>query len=421
MKLGTKLVVLSVVGFTSGLPYLLVGATLSAWLTRAGVDLTRVGLLSLATVPYAIKVAWAPLCDRFVPPLFSRLGRRRGWMVPAQLGVAASLWALGGENLARSPMRVAALALLCAFFSATNDIATDAYQTDLLLPHERGPGASATVLGYRLAMLVGGGLALGLADRLPFALVYHALATVMVLGAAATVLSPEPPEAARPPSLSASIVDPLSAFFARPAATATLAFLFFYRLGDLLVSTMATPFLLSLGFSAAEIGAVNQALGIGATIVGSIAGGAIVARQGLFRSLFAFGILQAVTNLGYALLARAGANHAGLVVVVAIDNLCAGLGVAGSVALLMSLCDRRFSATQFALLTSVAGVGGRLLGGGSGFMAAKVGWTAFFVATMLPTLPALALLVSINRRGALKSLDDPPMKEHEQPSRDRRG
>jgi MFS transporter, PAT family, beta-lactamase induction signal transducer AmpG len=390
-----KLAVLTAVGFASGLPYLLVGSTLSAWLTHAGVDLTSVGLLSLVTVPYSIKVFWAPLCDRFAP----RGARRRGWMVPAQLGVAGALWALGGVDLLREPSRVAILALACAFLSATNDIVTDAYQTDLLLPEERGPGASAAVLGYRTAMLVGGGLALGLADRVRFAVVYRALAGLMLLGVVATLLSPEPPEAERPASLRDSILLPLRAFFARPSAWATLAFLFCYRLGDTLVSTMAPPFLLSLGFSATEIGAVNQALGIGATIVGSVAGGAVVARLGLYRSLFVFCVLAAGTNLGYALLGRAGANHAGLVAVVAVDNLCGGLAVAASVVLVMTLCDRRFSATQYALLTSVAGVGGRLLGGGSGWLASRVGWPLYFAATLLPSLPALLLLGRL--KGAL--------------------
>jgi PAT family beta-lactamase induction signal transducer AmpG len=386
-----KLFILGAVGFASGLPYLLVGSTLSAWLTLAGVDIAQVTLLSLVTVPYSAKLLWAPLLDRFRPPLG---GRRRGWMVPAQLGISILLWAMGGT---REPLRLAALALACASLSATNDILSDAYQTDLLDPGERGPGASAVVFGYRCAMLIAGGLLLGLSEKFPFGLLYHGMALLMLPFTLVTALAPEPPTSASPSSLRQSIVDPLRDFFARPRALTTLAFLFLYRLGDTVVSTVANPFLLQRGYSAAEIGAVNQALGIAATIAGSLAGGVLVARAGLFRSLFACGFLAAVTNLGYSALAFVPRTHVGLVTVVAIDNLCSGLTVAATVTLIMSLCDRRFSATQFALLTSVAGLGGRLVAGGSGWLAARIGWGPFFVATLLPAVPALWLLTRLPR------------------------
>jgi PAT family beta-lactamase induction signal transducer AmpG len=384
-----KLAFLVAVGFASGLPYLLVGSTLSAWLTTRGVALEAVGVLTLVTVPYSIKFTWAPLFDRFSPGF---LGRRRGWMVLMQLAIAALLFALGGIDPARAPFPLAVLALACAFFSATNDILTDAYQTDLLLPEERGPGASAAVFGYRAAMLVGGGLALALVEKIPFGTIYRGLALLMIPFTIATALAPEPPESPRPASLRESIVQPLAEYFSRENAIAALVFLLFYRLGDTLVSAMATPFLLGHGYSPAEIGAVNQVLGIGATIVGSVSGGALIARVGLSRSLYVAGALQAVTNLGYAWLAHSPRTHAGLVAVVAVDNLCGGLGVAATVALVMSLCDRRFSATQFALLTSASGLGGRLAAGGSGWLAAKLGWPLFFVATLAPMAPALLFL-----------------------------
>jgi PAT family beta-lactamase induction signal transducer AmpG len=384
-----KLFVLGIIGFASGLPYLLVGSTLSAWLTLAGVEIEKVTLLSLVTVPYSAKLLWSPLLDRYAPPF---LGRRRGWMVLSQLALFALLWAMGGVDPARSPLPLAALALACAFVSATNDILSDAYQTDLLDPSERGPGASAMVFGYRCAMLIAGGLALGLSQKLPFGTLYRGLALLFLPLALFTALAPEPPSSPIPASLRDSLVEPLRDFFTRPHATATLLFLLLYRLGDILVSTVANPFLLQRGYSPAEIGAVNQALGIAATIGGSLAGGTLVARAGLRRSLFLCGLLQAVTNLGYAALAFLSRSHLALVSVVAVDNLCAGLGVAATVSLIMSLCDRRYSATQFALLTSVAGLGGRLVAGGSGWLAAHLGWGPFFVATLLPAVPALWLL-----------------------------
>jgi PAT family beta-lactamase induction signal transducer AmpG len=312
-------------------------------------------------------------------------------MVYAQLGTAAALFALGGVD-PRAPARVAAVALVAAVLSATNDLLTDAYQTDLLEPDERAAGAAAAVLGYRVAMLVSGGLALVLADRLSWGAVYRVMSAGMLIGVVAAVLAPEPPRVEAPRTLAESVAAPLVDFFGRPRALATLVFVTLYRFGDTVATAMVQPFLLSRGFSPSEIGTVNQGLGVGATIAGTLAGGALVRPLGLRRALFLFGALQAGANLGYAALATAGRNHALLLGAITADNLCNGLGIAASVAFLMSLCNRRFSATQFALLTSVSSLSGRLVGGASGWAAERLGWPAFFVATALVALPALALL-----------------------------
>jgi len=401
VRFGSRRVrLLPLVGFASGLPYLLSGATLSARLNAAGVDLTTLGLFALVALPYSFKFAWAPLLDRFTVPL---LGRRRGWMVVLQLAVACAIAALGVADPRTAPLSVAALALCLTFVSASLDVVSDAYNADVLEPAERGPGGAAFVLGYRTAMLLSGSVALILADHLPWRTVYFGFAGAMLVGVGATLLAPEPANVRPPPSLSAAVVEPLRDYFARPHALAVLAFLTLYRLGDTVAVALLTPFLLRLGFSMSEIGTVNQGVGLFATIVGALVGGGLVERLGLYRALLIFGILQALTNAGYCLLALVGPHHALLVAAVAVDNLCTGLATAASVAFLLSLCNPRFSATQLSLLTSATGLAGRLLSASSGYLAARTGFAGFFALTIALALPALALLIDLRRRGLFRA------------------
>jgi PAT family beta-lactamase induction signal transducer AmpG len=390
---------LPLVGFASGLPYLLGGATLSARLSQSGVDLTTLGLFALVALPYSLKFLWAPLLDRFTVPL---LGRRRGWMVALQLAVAGAIAALGAADPRTAPLSVAALALVLAFFSASLDVVSDAYNADVLEPPERGPGGAAFVLGYRTAMLLSGGLALILADHLPWRTVYFGFAAAMLVGVLATLFAPEPATVRPPASLGAAVAEPLYDYFTRPHALAILLFVTLYRLGDTVAVALVTPFLLHLGFGNSEIGAVNQGVGLAATIVGTLIGGGLVERLGLYRALLTFGVLQALTNAGYCLLAVVGPHHTLLVVAVAVDNLCTGLATTASVAFLLSLCNPRFSATQFALLTSTAGLAGRLLAATSGYLAARTGFAGFFGLTIVLAAPALALLVELRRRGVFR-------------------
>lgn len=392
-----RMLLLVALGFASGLPLLLTGSTLSAWLTEAGVDLGRVGLLTLVALPYSLKFLWAPLLDRY---RLAWLGRRRGWMIAAQLALVVAIVALGGVDPVRAPGVTAALALAVAFVSASQDIVSDAYKTDLLEPAERAAGGAVYVFGYRLAMLTSGALALRLVDVLhDWRLVYWLMAIGMAPGILATLLAPEPPPAEAPRSLRAALVEPLSDFFARPAAIAILAFLACYRVSDLVANAMLTPFLLKTHFTNTEIADATKLMGLAATIVGALAGGWLVARAGLRRSLLLFGALQAITNLGYWYLSIVGKDTTVLWAAVGIHNLCVGLSVAAAEAFIMSLCNRRFSATQYALLSSAAGAFGRLLGGASGYIAAEWGFPDFFLLTVLCGAPALMILLRLKQLG----------------------
>jgi PAT family beta-lactamase induction signal transducer AmpG len=386
---GPRVRMLAALGFASGLPYLLTGSTLSARLANAGVDLATIGLLSLASMPYSLKPLWAPLLDRYRPPGMSR---RRGWIALTQLGLSAAIAWLAVCDERTSPTGLAVAALVVVALSASQDIVCDAYQTDLLEPEERAAGGATFVFGYRVAMVVAGGLALILADHLRWRTVYLLLAAVMALGLLATVRAPEPPGGAAPRTLGEAVVAPVRDLARRPGAGTALAFLVLYRIGDIVAVNLAPVMLIEMKFSNSEIGAALKGLGLAATIAGALGGGSLVARWGLPRSLWIFGLLQGVTNLGYSALSALGKQHALMWTVVGIDNLAGGLGMAATVALLMALCDKRYSATQFAILSAATGVGGRLAGAGAGWAAQRLGWPIFFVATAAVALPGLALL-----------------------------
>jgi len=383
-------------GFASGLPLALTSGTLQAWLTVIGADLRTIGLFTLAGIPYTVKFLWAPLMDRFVPPW---LGRRRGWMVAAQSGLIAGLvaMALSGpteRGSAEALWVIGVLALLVAFASASQDIVFDAYRTDVLRPSERGFGAALSVTGYRLAMLVSGAGALILSERIGWSKTYGLMAALLVLGVATTVLSPEPETVADAPrSLREAVWNPVTEFFARSAAPWFLLMIVLYKIGDAFAGTLTTAFLIrGVGFSPTEVGVVNKGLGLGATIVGALMGGALMARLGLFRSLLLFGCLQAFSNLFFMLLAWVGKSYPVMISAIAVENLAGGMGTASFVALLMSLCDHRYTATQFAALSALAALGRVFVGPPSGYLVEAVGWVWFFFLTFLAALPGLWLV-----------------------------
>jgi len=379
-------------GFSSGLPLALTAGTLQAWLAVESVDIRTIGLFTLVGQPYTYKFLWAPLMDRFTPPFF---GRRRGWLIVTQVALLGAIAFMGTMSPSESPWLLAALALGVAFLSASQDIVFDAYRADILREAERGAGAAISVLGYRLAMLVSGGGALVLADQfLGWTAMYFVMAALMGVGIVAAWFAPEPEEAVRAPAtLASAISEPLKEFFARQGAWMLLLLIVLYKLGDAFAGSLTTAFLIQgPGFSATEVGAINKALGLVATILGALLGGAWMVRLGLYRALLGFGILQAVTNLGFVLLAVVGKNYAVMVAAIAAENLCGGMGTAAFVALLMSLCDRRFSATQYALLSALSAVGRVYVGPASGFLVSAIGWAPFFFVTFLIALPGLALL-----------------------------
>lgn len=388
-----KMAALLLLGFASGLPLFLTSRTLQAWMTLEGVDLGAIGLFSLVALPYSLKFLWSPLLDRFVPPF---LGRRRGWLVIAQVGLTVAIAAMALQNPKQSLQLLGINALLIAFFSASQDIAFDAYRTDLLEQREMGAGAAISVLGYRVALLVTGSLALILADQMPWPLVYLCLAGLMLLSVLYSAWAPEPTGGDRPPETLADAVRlPFLEFFQRSGiwrGALILVFIVLYRFGDALVNNMATPFLLQTGFSQTDIGAIQGGMGLLATIVGILAGGALLSQLGINRSLWVFGGLQALSNLAYFGLADLGQNYSAMVLAINVENFCGGLGTAGFVAFLMSLCNPSFSATQYALLSSLMAVSRDILVAPAGKLAEQTGWPLFFLLTLVAAVPGLALL-----------------------------
>ena len=390
---------LLVLGFASGLPLALTSGTLQAWATVEGVPLQEIGFLTLVGTAYTIKFLWAPLVDRYAPPL---LGRRRGWMLVTQVLLAAAILAMGALSPSSALMPLALLAVLVAFLSATQDIAFDAYCTDVLRKEERGAGAAIKVMGYRLAMIVSGGLALIMADQwIGWANTYMVMGGLMLLCALATLWAPEPEHVARAPrSLREAVAEPLHEFFTRRGALSVLLLIVLYKLGDAFAGALSTTFLIrGAGFTPTEVGTVNKVLGLAATIIGALAGGSLMARWGLYRSLMAFGLLQAVSNLAYWLIAVSPKSIWLMGAAVGLENLCGGLGTAAFVGLLMALCRQRFSATQFALLSALSAVGRTYLAGPlTPPLVEHLGWPGFFLVTVVIALPGLLLLYLLRGR-----------------------
>ncbi|MES1022366.1 MFS transporter [Gloeocapsa sp. BRSZ] len=387
------MVALLLLGVSSGLPLLLTSKTLQAWMTVEGVDLKSIGLFSLVALPYSLKFLWAPILDRFALPF---LGRRRGWLIALQIGLILAIAFMGFQQPAQALQLLAINALFVAFFSATQDIAGDAYRADILAEKEMGAGAAVFVLGYRVALLITGSLALILADRISWTSVYLLMASVMIIGVIGTLIAPEPEGHIQlPASLSEAVLLPFGEFFQRLGALTgffILCFIVLYKLGDALVNNMSTPFLLQIGFTQTDIGAIQGGMGLIATIVGALAGGAILSKIGINRSLWLFGGLQAISNLAYFMQAQLGRNYPFMVLTINIENFCAGLGTAAFVAFLMSLCNQRFSATQYALLSSLMAVSRDILVAPAGALAESTGWSLFFIISIVAAIPGLLLL-----------------------------
>jgi MFS transporter, PAT family, beta-lactamase induction signal transducer AmpG len=384
-------------GFASGLPLAMSGSTLGTWMTKAGVNLKTIGLFALVSLPYSFKFLWAPLLDRFSLPF---LGRRRGWIALTQLGLALGIWATGSVDPRSAPVVMAAAALVVAFFSASQDIVSDAYRTDVLPAEERASGTSTFVLGYRIAMLVSGAGALALSDYLAWPTVFKIMALLMLPMIAITWLSPEP-EAVRPPrTVADAFTKPFLDFFARKSALVGIAFIMLYKLGDYVASGMIQPFLIKTGFSGTEIAAWYKLVGFTAMTIGVLLGGGMVTKLGVRKALLLFGILASVTNSGYLALSLLGKNHALLAGAIAVHNLSSGMAETAFMAFLMSLCNKSFSATQFALLSSASTVLGRTLGAGAGYLITAAGWPVFFATTMAMAAPALVMLRFLPKEGS---------------------
>lgn len=378
-------------GFSSGLPLALTGSTLQAWLTVSGADIMTIAWFSWIGIPYLLKFLWSPLMDRFVPPF---LGRRRGWMLLTQLALVAGIAGMAISPPTAKLWLLGCLALWVAFASASQDIVIDAYRTDLLSAPERGMGAAVSVFGYRVAMLASGGLALILADRIGWRQTFFVMAALMAVGIATSLVAPEPEVRVTPPrSLREAVVEPLKDLLSRPGALQLLALIALYKFGDALAGTLTTAFLIrGVGFSLTDVGTINKVLGLASLLAGGLVGGVLLVRMSLTRALLLFGVLQAVSNLSFAILAWAGKSYPLLVFAVGFENFASGMGTAAFVAFAMALCNHSFSATQYALLSALAALGRILFGPVTGGIVETVGWANFFVLTFVAALPGLWLV-----------------------------
>ncbi|MFN4062814.1 MFS transporter [Azoarcus communis] len=477
---GWRLFAILVLGFASGLPLALTGQAMQAWLTIDGVDLATIGFFGLVGVPYTFKFLWAPLMDRFEPPL---LGRRRGWLVITQFALAALLWWMSTLSPIGTPVLFAAAAVLIAFLSASQDVVVDAYRTDLLPEEERGLGASIHVFAYRLAMILSGGIALIWAGQwASWPRVYQTMSFIMLGCAVVSLLALPRVSAALKPldsdpkrelvgfvAMLAGVVagyfiarqtlilfglDPddanrwiqllfilaeiavalplaawaakragfetlnrsLSSYFDQRGAAAFLALIILYKLGDAFAGSLTTPFLIKgMGFSQEEVGIANKVIGLWLTILGAFIGGLIMMRLALYRSLLLFGVLQLVSNFGFYLLAQLGKGAWGavdvpafdwvivsladpatldwlLLTVIAGENISGGMGTVAFVALLMSLCNQRFTATHYAMLSAFAAVGRIYVSPLSGVLSQSIGWPAFFLFSIVVAVPGVVMV-----------------------------
>lgn len=402
-----------VLGFASGLPLLLTYSTLSAWLATAGVRRAAIGAFALVGTPYAFKFLWSPLIDRLPPPL--PLGRRRGWGITIQILLIGAILSLGACNPRHNLTLMGVLSLLVAFLSASQDIVIDAWRVEILKTDQQGPGAGMIQTGYRLAMLASGAGSLVIAARVGWFAAYATMAALLGAGILVFLLGPEPkvPEkTARAGTgeregvrqwLATAVTGPFADFMRRPLWPVILIFIVGYKLGEALAGGMATPLYISLGFSLQEIAAVSKLVGFFATVVGALLGGVVTARFGFRRSLLLCGVLQSAGNLFYVLQAVGGHRLGYLALCVCAENITGAMAGAALIGYLSSLCSPAFTATQYALLSSLAAVGRTLVASSGGVLAEKLGWAPFFLLTTVAAAPALILLLWIGPRDHLQN------------------
>jgi PAT family beta-lactamase induction signal transducer AmpG len=434
--LNARMLICIFLGFTSGLPLFTLVYLVQAWLRSEGVNLKEIGLFALIQFPYTWKFIWAPLMDRFVPRLPGwRPGRRRGWMLVTQILVAGAIASLGIVSPRDSIWTVAALTALVAFFGASQDIVIDAYRRELLHDTEQGLGNAVHVNAYKIAALVPGSLALILSDHLPWATVFAFTAAFMLPGMIMTLVVREPEVHGAPPkNLRAAVVEPFREFILRDGwlgALFVLGFIFLYKLGDVMATTLSTSFFLDIGFSRTEIGVIAKTTAFGASLAGGIIGGIWLMKIGIGRGLWIFGFLQMVSTLGFAWLTQFGPGATGLAptyhiataisqhatqllaalgsswtvqldpklfalaIVYGFETFATGLTLAAFTAYIASTTDPRYTATQFALFTSLASVPRTLASAASGYVVAQFGWFHYFIACTLLAVPGMLLLFRI--------------------------
>jgi PAT family beta-lactamase induction signal transducer AmpG len=397
-----KMIVIMALGAASGFPNQITESTLQAWLKDFGVTNTQIGILTYVSIPYLLKFLWAPLLDRYPLPL---LGRRRGWILASQFALATTVLLLAIQDPSASLVPVAICAVAIVFFSATQDIVIDAYRTDVSKPEERGLAAAANNLGYRSAAWIAFAVALVIADSFGWRLALYIIAAVMAAFAIATWLAPEPEYRTPPPrSLKESVRDPLRELLGTPGAAALILLVVLFKVGDAFALKLFTPFMMDIGFSKTEIGVVAKLVMTTSSIVGAILGGIWMVKLGLLRAMLLFGVLQTVANLGYYVLALSGKDFPLMIATVSVDNIAGAMGNIASVALIMALCDVRFSAFQYALLSTLALLPRYALGGPAGWLADYGGWDMYYIVSFFVGLPGLLLVWSLRDR--VRELDE---------------
>jgi PAT family beta-lactamase induction signal transducer AmpG len=404
-----RMLIVFAMGFASGLPLLLTLSTLSLWLAEAGIDKTTIGLFALVGVPYSVKIKWSPVRDRVpLPPLTTVLGRRRGWCIAIQALLVAAILFMAMSDPRVDPGQTALAARAIAFLSASQDIVIDAYRIEILNEHEQGAGAAATQAGYRIGLLASGAGALFIASAFGWFAAFVAMALLMGLSMVVVLLAPEPAIQLTEISpdrhgvlahLKLAVIDPLAEFFSRSGWAPILGFILLYKFGDAFAGVMANPFYIEMGFTKVEIASVSKVFGLAATLAGVFIGGAVVARIGVLRALLWCGILQMLSNLMFAVQAKAGHDIVVLFSTIGLENFSGGMGSAAFVAYLSVLCNVAYTATQYALLSSFMAFGRTVLSSSSGWVAVHLqDWALFFVTSTILALPGLLLLLWMMRR-----------------------
>ena len=419
-----KMLITLSMGFVSGVPLLLTITLLQAWLTDEGVSKSTIGLFALVGLPYSLKFIWAPLFDHFT---VSSLGRRRGWLLITQVLLIISIIVLGLADPAMNPFNVAVLATLVAFSSASQDIVIDAYRRESLTDEEQTIGASAYVLGYRIGALAAGAGGLILADYMTYQMVYAFMSIIMIYGVFITLIAEEPKKYYEPSNFISAIYNPFVEFFNRHVSIniasdrltnlnnrskisrrnilnntllipiLILLFILLYKIGDTMAHSLSTNFYLDIGFSKSEIGTIVKFFGLFATLVGAFIGGLISLKIGLFRSLMIFGIFQAIATLGFSVLAYFGDIIYLLMIVISLENLAAGMGYTAYLAFIANMTNKRFTATQFALMTALMSLPRTLFSGMSGYLVEMLDWELYFIFCSLIAFPALIILIKLRR------------------------
>jgi len=403
--------VILLMGFSSGLPFLLGFSTLSFWLSREGLSLSFIGGLVAVSIPYSLKFLWAPLFDGVQLPIFTKVfGRRRGWMLITQVLLIISIIALGASDPRESWFYMAAMAFVVAFLSASQDIVVDAYRIEILSEVEQGVGAASTQIGYRAGLLVAGAGSIALSSILSWFWIYTIMGLMVTVGILAVLIAPEPTLLSGyrgkdtrketlgwTQTLKNTFLEPLVELSRRPGIIFVLMFILLYKYGDAIAGAMANPFFDRIGFTALEIASVTKVFGVLATIIGVIMGGLLVAWLGIWFSLLVGGIFQALTNILFSLLAYVGSDIYLLAVAVGFDNFAGGLGSTALVAYISALCSKSFTGTQFALLTSIVAFGRTLMAMLSGWLVDSLGWVWFFLGTSFLAIPGLLLLLWIKQ------------------------